>query len=138
MISKTIKKILLLCKICTNNIWNIITIYLVAAFLLLGVTFNVVYPYVINSYNSNEAYIHENRLMKEIHTILNGNSNVTYFDIFPVLGGDRIIVVKYKRIDKKYKFNIGLNCKEKIYALKTSMNINVNIYYYINVLKMKI
>lgn len=108
LINKTIKNILLLCKADANNVWNIITVYIVIFFLSLGMIFNILYPAVINNHNSNNAYIRESQLMKEVHTILSGDSNVVYFDIFPILGGDRIIVVNYEKNNNSFGDKIEL------------------------------
>lgn len=78
----------------SRNIWYKIKLSLMCIFAIMVFYFTLVNPYVLKAQMSNNAGQKESDIMYTIHE-LSPTKDVKFFDVVPIIGGDRIFTVKY-------------------------------------------
>lgn len=81
--------------------------------------FSLLYPIITHSQDNRISQKQETELMYLVRSIYNKNDSITYFNMFPIIGGDRIFVVRSKDMTitnklEKSKWKLTEK-KEKIY-----------------------
>lgn len=93
MLKKTINNIFKKYNIDLCNFWHkFIFAYIIISFSVV-LYYMIIFPIVLDLQQTKQTQYIETEIMGEIHSIYS-DETVIYFNIFPIIGGDRVFVVK--------------------------------------------
>jgi hypothetical protein len=122
-LKETINNILKNHNIDLCNFWHkFIFTYMIIAFSAV-LYYMTIFPIVLDLQQTKQTQYRETEIMREIHSIYR-DETVIYFNMFPIIGGDRIFVVKSLEsdnvdlIDSIKKNNWGVNPKNNMFYIE--------------------
>ncbi|WP_293729622.1 hypothetical protein [uncultured Phascolarctobacterium sp.] len=87
-----------------SNCWIKFIIGCFVGTILIVLYFSLLFPILLNLQNNSISRQQETTLMYLIHSVYKNDSNITYFNMFPIIGGNRIFVVKADNDNLSEKF----------------------------------
>lgn len=119
----TINNILKNYNIDLCNFWHkFIFAYMIIAFCAV-LYYMIIFPVVLDLQQTKQTQYRETEIMREIHSIYE-DETIIYFNMFPIIGGDRIFVVKSLEsnnadfIDSIKKNNWGIYSKNNMFCIE--------------------
>ncbi len=87
-----------------SNCWIKFIIGFFIGSICIVLYFSLLFPIILHWQDNSISREQETKLMYLIHSIYKNDSNITYFNMFPIIGGNRIFVVKADNDNMKEKF----------------------------------
>lgn len=80
-----------------SNIWNRFILAIMIFCIVMSLFFGTIVP-IIDSFQNNErTNTIETDILYDVHGIYGYKNKITYFNVFPIIGGDRIFVIKSRK-----------------------------------------
>lgn len=108
-----------------TNIWVRFMFGYMAICISLVLYFSLVNPVIMHYQNNSISQKQETELMYLVRTVYKQDSKIIYFNMFPIIGGDRVFVVKSEQIPLHFELdNLKWNVNDKKENIYKATNRN--------------